>query len=183
MPAPARFAPSLLMVLALVIAGAGAGRAEDPPAQDPAPADPAPIAPQAMPDDGLPADARLITDPAELTALLADHTIHGAYWPDGEKWREFSAADGRTILDARGCLRPGTWRISGSVVCYIYPSWDNGRPQCFLVYRSAAVTHFVAANLFSGGRQLSSNGYEILDGNTDGLPLDLTHESCSGLNV
>lgn len=179
MPAPARSALSLLLALACALAGPSAGHAEDPPVPEQAPAEPAP----AMPAGGLPADARLITDPADLTALLADRTVHGAYWPDGEKWREFSAADGRTILDARGCLRPGTWRVSGSIVCYIYPSWDNGRPQCFLVYRSAVGAHFVAANLFLGGQQLTSNGYEILDGNTDNLPLDLKHESCSDLNV
>lgn len=179
MPALARSALSLLLALACALTAPPAGHAEDPPVTEQAPAEPAP----AMPAGGLPADARLITDPAELADLLADHTIHGAYWPDGETWREFTARDGRTILDAHGCLRPGTWRISGSVVCYIYPSLDNGRPQCFLVYRSAAVTHFVVANLFSGGRQVNSNGYEILDGNVDGLPLDFAHESCSDLNV
>jgi hypothetical protein len=168
------------LVLILGLGGfAVAPRAEEPPATPQAPQQ----APQQAPGGGLPADARLVTDPAELSALLADRTVHAVYWPEGEPWREFSAADGRTILEAQGCLRPGTWRISGSVVCYTYPSWDEGRPQCFLVYRSPAATHFVFLDRLFGGRHLSSNAHAILEGNPEGLPIDLTTETCRDLNV
>lgn len=92
----------------------------------------------------LPADARLITDPGALSALIADHTVRGIYLPDGTQWREYSAADGRTIWEFDGCLHPGTWRVSGSAVCYVYPTWDEGQPQCFMVYQSKQLTHEAA---------------------------------------
>ena len=120
----------------------------------------------------LPADARLVTDPAALTALFADHTVHGIYLPKGSKWREYSAADGRTIWEFDGCLHPGTWRVSGSAVCYVYPSWDNGRPQCFMVYQSAHLTHFVWLDPATGDQWLVSNALDLAAGNPDHLPLD-----------
>lgn len=131
----------------------------------------------------LPVDATLVSDPAELSALLADRTVHATYLPDGTPWREFSAADGRTVWEVGGCLRPGTWRISGSVVCYAYPSWDDGRPQCFLVYRSPAVTHFVFLGAGGAEPMLIADAHEILDGNPDRLPIDLESVVCDDLNV
>jgi hypothetical protein len=131
----------------------------------------------------LPDDATLITDPDTLRALLTDRTVHAIYLPDGSNWREFSAGDGRTIWDEGTCIRPGTWRISGSVVCYTYPSWDEGRPQCFVVYRSTQATHFVVLDSATGERYLVSNAYEILDGNPDGLPLDATKPLCNDVNT
>lgn len=131
----------------------------------------------------LPKDAEMITDPAALRALLADRTVHAIYLPDGSNWREFSAADGRTIWDEGTCIRPGTWQISGSAVCYRYPSWDNGEPQCFIVYRSAKATHFVGLDSIGGAHSLVSNAYEILDGNPDGLPLNATKPLCNDVNA
>lgn len=131
----------------------------------------------------LPSDATLITDPEALRALLTDRTVHAIYLPDGSRWREFSSADGRTIWDEGTCIRPGTWRISGSVVCYSYPSWQDGRPQCFVVYQSAAVTHFVILDSASGARYLVANAHEILDGNPDGLPLNATAPLCNDVNT
>lgn len=131
----------------------------------------------------LPPDATLITDPDVLRALLTDRTVHATYLPDGSNWREFSAGDGRTIWDEGTCIRPGTWRISGSAVCYTYPSWDDGRPQCFVVYRSAQATHFVVLDSATGERYLVSNAYEILDGNPDGLPLNATEPLCNDVNA
>ena len=124
------------------------------------------------PWEPLPADARLITDPAELTGLLADHTVRGTYLPEGTKFREYSAADGRTIWEFDGCLHPGTWRVSGSAVCYVYPSWDDGRPQCFMVYQSRQLTHFVWLDPATGQLWLVSNVTELAAGNPDQLPLD-----------
>lgn len=120
----------------------------------------------------LPADARLITDPAALTALFADHTVRGIYLPHGKRWREYSAPDGRTIWEFEGCLHPGTWRVSGSAICYVYPSWDDGRPQCFMVYRSARLTHLVWLDPVTGDQWLVSNAHEVVEGNPDRLPLD-----------
>src|SRR5262249_39761102 len=54
----------------------------------------------------LPDDATLVTAPAVLTSLFADHTVHGIYLPDDTKWREYTAADGRTIWEFDGCLFP-----------------------------------------------------------------------------
>jgi hypothetical protein len=125
------------------------------------------------PWEALPADATLITDPASLTALLADHTVRGIYLPEGTKFREYSAADGRTIWEFDGCLHPGTWRVSGSAVCYMYPSWDNGRPQCFVVYQSRQLTHFVWLDPATGQQWLISNATELAAGNPDQLPLDV----------
>ena len=124
------------------------------------------------PWEPLPADAKLVTDPAVLNAMFADHTVHGVYLPEGSKWREFSAADGRTIWELDGCLRPGTWRVSGSAICYVYPSWDDGRPQCFVVYQSAHLTHFVWLDPASGEQVLISNALDLAAGNPDHLPLD-----------
>ncbi|MEZ5832888.1 MAG: hypothetical protein R3D05_17070 [Dongiaceae bacterium] len=120
----------------------------------------------------LPADARLVTDPAVLTALFANHTVHGVYLPKRSPWREYSAADGRTIWEFEGCLHPGTWRVSGSAVCYAYPSWDGGRPQCFTVYQSAHLTHFVWLDPATGAQWLVSNALDLAAGNPDHLPLD-----------
>lgn len=120
----------------------------------------------------LPADARLITDPATLTALIADRTIRAIYLPDGTKWREYSAADGRTVWEFDGCLHPGTWRVSGSAVCYVYPSWDDGRPQCFMVYQSDERTHFVWLDPATGDQWLVSQVLELDKGNPDHLPLE-----------
>lgn len=142
-----------------------------------------PSAPVLAQDTELPADATLVTSPADLRTLLGDRTVHATYLPDGTPWREFSAADGRTIWEVAGCLRPGTWQVSGSVVCYTYPSWDEGRPQCFLVYRSAAGTHFVFLNAADGRRYLIATAPEILDGNPDNLPIDLQAETCGEPNV
>ena len=119
----------------------------------------------------LPADARLVSDPAALRALLADHTVHGIYLPDGSTWREFSAADGRTIWEFHECRHPGTWHVSGSAVCYVYPSWDQGLPQCFVLYQSAGAVHFVGLGLLSGARNLVSNA-TLTPGNVVQLPLD-----------
>jgi hypothetical protein len=120
----------------------------------------------------LPGDAKLVTDPAALRALVADHTVHAIYLPDGPRWREYSAADGRTIWEFDGCLHPGTWRVSGSVLCYTYPTWDDGRPQCFLVYQSAKLTHFVWLNPTTGTQVLVSNALDLTKGNSDHLPLE-----------
>jgi hypothetical protein len=124
------------------------------------------------PWEPLPGDAKLITDPAKLTELLADHTVRGIYLPDGTKWREFSAADGRTVWEFDGCLHPGTWRVSGSVVCYVYPSLYDGQPQCFIVYQSRQLTHFVWLDPASGQQWLISNATELAAGNPDQLSLD-----------
>lgn len=120
----------------------------------------------------LPADARLVTDPAALSALLTDHTARGTYLPDGSRWREFSASDGRTIWELDGCLHPGTWRISGSTVCYAYPTWNDGQPACFLVYQSARLTHFVWLDPDTGDQVPTSNADALVQGNPDQLPLD-----------
>ena len=124
------------------------------------------------PWEPLPGDAKLIIDPAKLTELLADHTVRGIYLPDGTKWREFSAADGRTVWEFDGCLHPGTWRVSGSVVCYVYPSLYDGQPQCFIVYQSRQLTHFVWLDPATGSQWLVSNATEFDPGNPDHLPLD-----------
>jgi hypothetical protein len=127
----------------------------------------------------LPAEAKLITDPAALTALFADHTVRGIYLPDGTKWREYSAADGRTVWELDGCLHPGTRRVSGSAVCYAYPTWDDGRPQCFMVYQSKQLTHLVWLDPATGDQWLVSNAVELSEGNPDHLPLDGA-PSCGG---
>jgi hypothetical protein len=124
------------------------------------------------PGEALPPDAKLVSDPAALTALFADHTVRGFFLVDGKKWREFSAANGRTVWELDGCLHPGTWRVSGSVVCYRYPSYDDGRPQCFMVYQSAQLTHFVWLDSATGSQWLVSNATELAPGNPDNLPLD-----------
>lgn len=124
------------------------------------------------PWEPLPADARLVTDPAALTALLANHTVRGVYLPDGSRWREYSAADGRTVWEVEGCLHPGTWKVSGSAVCYVYPTWDDGRPQCFVIYRSTRLTHFVWLDPATGDQWLISNALSLDQGNPDQLPLE-----------
>jgi hypothetical protein len=124
------------------------------------------------PWEPLPADARLVTDPAVLTALFADHTVHGVYLPEGTRWREYTAANGRTIWEFDGCLFPGTWRVSGSAICYAYPNWDGGRPQCFVVYQSPHLTHFVWLDPDTGEQVLVSNALDLAAGNPDHLPLD-----------
>lgn len=120
----------------------------------------------------LPPDARLITDPAALTALFADHTVRGTYLPHGKAWREYSAPDGRTVWEFEGCLHPGTWRVSGSAICYVYPTWDDGRPQCFMVYQSVHLTHLVWLDPLTGDQWLVSNAHAIVEGNPDQLPLE-----------
>jgi hypothetical protein len=72
--------------------------------------------------------------------------------------------------------------VNGSAICYVYPSWDNGRPQCFVVYQSAHLTHFVWLDTETGDQVLVSNALDVAPGNTDHLPLD-SAAGCNQPNV
>jgi len=125
------------------------------------------------PWEPLPNDAKLVTDPAALTALFADRTVHGINFEDGSKWREYTAPDGRTIWEYKGCLYPGTWRVSGSAVCYAYPSRHNGRPACIVVYQSTQLMpYFVWLDTTTGDQVLFGKALDVSQGNPGQLPLD-----------
>ena len=116
-------------------------------------------------------DAIAIIEPAEIKKTLDDLTIYGRY-VDGENWIEYHLPDGRTAYWEKGCTYPGKWWIENGQVCYAYPTWDNGRPQCFMVYQSAQLTHIVWLDPATGEQWLISNITDLAAGNPDRLPLD-----------
>src|SRR6185369_11938185 len=89
-------------------------------------------APSDLPPDVAP-DAVAVTDPAAIRAKLNDTTIYGRYY-DGEDWIEYHLADGRTAYSEKGCTYPGKWWEQDGQVCYAYPNYRGGAPNCFILF-------------------------------------------------
>ncbi len=127
----------------------------------------------------LAADAVPVTDPAEIKKTLNDLTIYGRYY-DGEDWIEYHLADGRSAYFEKGCTHPGKWWVEGGQVCYAYPDYRGGTPNCFVMFvRPGGGIQFVA---FDGQNSpyLASSSTETAHGNSANLPVS-TSSRC--LNV
>jgi len=126
-------------------------------------------APNNLPSDLAP-DAVAVTDPAAIKAKLDDMTIYGRYY-DGEDWVEYHLADGRTAYWEKGCTYPGKWWEQDDQVCYAYPNYRNGAPNCFYLFvRPDGSVQFVGVS-DDGSAYLASFSTKIDHGNSANLPI------------
>jgi hypothetical protein len=125
--------------------------------------------PKGMPNDVAP-DAVAVTDPAAIKAKLDNMTVYGRYY-DGEDWIEYHLADGRTAYWEKGCTYPGKWWEQNGQICYAYPNYRNGAPNCFILYvRPDGSVEFVAI-ADDGSPYLASFSTKLDHGNTANLPI------------
>jgi hypothetical protein len=162
MQRPLRLAAALwISTLAL-----GSGLAPIPALADNPPAEPSP---EQAPADLAP-DALAVTDPAEIKGILDDLTIYGRY-TDGKNWIEYHLPDGRTAYWEDGCTYPGKWWLEGGQVCYAYPNYHDGAPNCFILFhRPNGEIQFVAV-ADAGFTYLASFSLKTAHGNDAALPI------------
>lgn len=126
-------------------------------------------APTGLPADLAP-DAVAVTDPAQIKAKLDDMTVYGRYY-DGEDWIEYHMADGRTAYWDKGCTYPGKWWMQDGQICYAYPNYRNGAPNCFILFvRPDGSVQFVAV-ADDGSTYLASFSTKVDHGNSAHLPI------------
>jgi hypothetical protein len=127
------------------------------------------VSPNGLPGD-LATDAVEVTDPDQIRAKLDDVTIYGRYY-DGENWIEYHLADGRTAYWEKGCTYPGKWWMQDGQVCYAYPNYRNGAPNCFILFvRPDGSVQFVAI-ADDGSTYLASFSLKVEHGNTANLAI------------
>src|SRR5689334_17711854 len=115
-------------------------------------------------------DAVAVTDPGEIKKTLDDLTIYGRY-VDGENWIEYHLPDGRTAYWEKGCTYPGKWWMEHGQVCYAYPNYRNGAPNCFILFvRPDGSVQFVAI-ADDGSTYLASFSLKVEHGNTANLAI------------
>ena len=115
-------------------------------------------------------DAHAVDDPNAIKTLLDNLTIYGRY-TDGTDWIEYHSPTGRSAYWEKGCTSPGVWWIQESQICYAYPNYRNGEPNCFLLFRTNGGVQFVSVD-GEGNAQLSSTSTKLVQGNQENLPLD-----------
>lgn len=114
--------------------------------------------------------AEPVEDSTAIKALLDNLTIYGRY-TDGTDWIEYHAPNGRSAYWEKGCTSPGVWWIQEKQICYAYPNYRDGAPNCFLLFRTAGGVQFVSTD-GEGNVQLSSTSTKIIQGNPENLSLD-----------
>ena len=125
--------------------------------------------PGSVPD--LAPDAVAVTDPVEIRKMLNELTIYGRYY-DGEDWIEYHLADGRTAYFEKGCTYPGKWWLDNGEVCYAYPNYRDGQPNCFVMFvRPNGAIQFVAFDA-DGTPYIASSSLKTAPGNDAHLPLN-----------
>lgn len=124
---------------------------------------------QGAPGDVAP-DAQPVTDPAEIKSILDDLTIYGRY-VDGENWIEYHLPDGRTAYWEKGCTYPGKWWLEQGQVCYAYPNYHDGAPNCFILYHRPSGEIQFAAVADAGFSYLASFSLKTAHGNDAALPI------------
>lgn len=126
-------------------------------------------APQ-IPDE-VESEAVAVTDPAEIKEKLNELTIYGRY-SDGENWIEYHLTDGRTAYFEKGCTYPGKWWVENGEVCYAYPNYRDGMPNCFVMFvRPDGGIQFIAFGA-DNSPYLASSSIKMAPGNDAHLPLD-----------
>jgi hypothetical protein len=126
--------------------------------------------PPEVPGDLAP-DAVAVTDAAEIKKKLSELTIYGRYY-DGEDWIEYHLADGRTAYFEKGCTYPGKWWVDQGEVCYAYPNYRDGAPNCFVMFiRPNGGIQFVAFGA-DKAPYLASSSTKTAPGNDAHLPLN-----------
>jgi hypothetical protein len=160
------FRRSLRLALALWFGAIGMApalsMADTPPADVPSGASEAPaeVAP----------DAVAVLDPDEIKKILDDLTIYGRY-VDGENWIEYHLPDGRTAYWEKGCTYPGKWWMQQGQVCYAYPNYHDGAPNCFVLYRRPTGEIQFVALADAGFGYLASFSLKTATGNDAALPI------------
>jgi hypothetical protein len=120
--------------------------------------------------DELAPDAVAVTDPEEIRRKLSELTIFGRYY-DGESWIEYHLGDGRTAYYEKGCTYPGKWWVERGEVCYAYPNYRDGAPNCFVMFvRPGGGIQFVAFGA-DEAPYLASSSTELASGNAAHLPI------------
>jgi hypothetical protein len=115
-------------------------------------------------------DAIAVTDPQAIRAVLEEMTVYGRYF-DGEDWIEYHLKDGRTAYWEKGCTYPGKWWVTDGQICYAYPNYLDGAPNCFILYqRPGGAVQFVAF-AGDGSTYLASSSTEMAPGNAAHLPV------------
>jgi len=118
----------------------------------------------------LPENSRIIRDPAAIKAKLNNLTVYGRYY-DGENWIEYHLEDGRTAYWEKGCTYPGKWWVDNGEVCYAYPSYHNGAPNCFILTETAGGNLQFFSLSEAGTPYLASISTHIAPGNAEHLPI------------
>ena len=114
-------------------------------------------------------DAEPVTDADEIKRILDNLTIYGRY-VDGENWIEYHMPDGTTAYWENGCTYPGRWWMERGQICYAYPNYNEGAPNCFLLLRRAkGAIQFVAVDQ-DGIGYLASFSLKTALGNDAHLP-------------
>lgn len=127
------------------------------------------LVPDTVPD--LAPDAVAVTDPAEIRKKLDELTIYGRYY-DGDDWIEYHLTDGRTAYFEKGCTYPGKWWLQDGEVCYAYPNYRDGQPNCFVMFvRPNGAIQFVAFGA-DGAPYIASSSLKTAPGNDAHLPLN-----------
>lgn len=120
--------------------------------------------------DALAPDAIPVTDPSEIKKKLSELTIYGRYY-DGEDWIEYHLGDGRTAYFEKGCTYPGKWWVEHGEVCYAYPNYRDGAPNCFMMFvRPNGGIQFVAFSA-DDSPYLASSSIKTAPGNDAHLPI------------
>jgi len=116
-------------------------------------------------------EAVAVTDPTEIKKKLSELTIYGRY-SDGEDWIEYHLTDGRTAYFEKGCTYPGKWWVESGEVCYAYPNYRDGTPNCFVMFvRPDGGIQFIAFEA-DNSPYLASSSIKIAPGNDAHLPLN-----------
>jgi hypothetical protein len=123
-------------------------------------------------------DAVAITDAVQIKGILDDLTIFGRY-VDGENWIEYHLTDGRTAYWEKGCTYPGKWWLQQGQVCYAYPNYHDGAPNCFVLYRRPSGEIQFVAIADAGFSYLASFSLKTEMGNAAALPVG-TVSPCVG---
>lgn len=115
-------------------------------------------------------DAVAVTDPDKVRETLDELTVYGRYY-DGEDWIEYHLRDGRTAYYEKGCTYPGKWWLENGEVCYAYPNYRNGLPNCFVLFvRPNGAIQFVAFDA-DGSPYVASSSLKTAPGNDAHLPV------------
>ena len=117
----------------------------------------------------------VVSDPAQIRALMVGNTLGGTYEETGESWAEYYCDSGKSLYDFRGEIFLGKWWLEGSAVCFSY-AWSNYQhAQCFAVMQRADRALALVAEDGSGVRVMTFRSDPPLPGDPDHLEQRATH--------
>lgn len=106
----------------------------------------------------------------ELRLFYADKTHYGN-WPEKD-WAEYTSADGIAVFKGRGRIVQGKWYIEGEeVICFTYPNWKNGKPNCYAIYLDEAKKGYKGYSRGARPGIHMMTATHIVDGNPENYPV------------